>query len=414
MDRYRDIEAELRTLGSHSRAQMGPLAPPSGARTSIKRKRVLSAVLATVMVVVVTGSAVAATKLLQRGHPASIDISQIVAATNRTTVRFEGSARWEASLDDEASSGTIRFEGTYDFSTGDGTMEVRFQDGIGGPAAGHRLVDGVMYTRFYRPFEQKRPWIRVNTPDEMSIVSVSTGNEVFAFFRDIQTMTSVDELGEVDIGGVPTIYYQAAPNEQNHEGLTPNFEADYGPVELLIGSDGLVRRMFMSMSKSSYRYGTTDTRFVVDFFDHGIEVDVEPPPADERSDQHGDESEGDEDPSGEVTDSLVFSMEGELPFGFFSRPSSGRICFYAPEWAEVTHIHAGEAALFEWVVEQGEVVELEGQGQGIRLVCFNQNTSGLDAVFNDPSRFEIEFHDEKWNRSERTPFARIEAEEDSG
>jgi len=76
-----------------------------------------------------------------------------------------------------------------------------------------------------------------------------------------------ERIGEEDVRGEPTVRYRMTVNCEEAELSCPDETA---PVEVWIDRDGLVRRIWLEDN------GTVGT---IEFFDFGVEVHIEPPPA---------------------------------------------------------------------------------------------------------------------------------------
>jgi hypothetical protein len=81
-----------------------------------------------------------------------------------------------------------------------------------------------------------------------------------------------ERIGEEDVRGEQTVRYRLTVSCAKAELSCPGDEA--APVEVWIGGDGLVRRIWVEDS---------DLTGTIEFFDFGVKIDIEPPPADQTS-----------------------------------------------------------------------------------------------------------------------------------
>jgi len=110
-------------------------------------------------------------------------------------------------------------------------------------------------------------WSRLPLEDDDPIFDFSP-EKLLAMLRAASRET--ERIGEEDVRGESTVRYRLMVNCE--EAQLAGCPSDTAPVEVWIDDDGLVRRISVEDG------GSTAT---IEFFDFGVEVDVEPPPADQ-------------------------------------------------------------------------------------------------------------------------------------
>lgn len=148
-------------------------------------------------------------------------------------------------------------------------------------------------------------WLSV-TPEDLGMASEALGAGGFGPASNpaqmLETLRGVsdelDEVGPEEVRGEETIRYHAQVDleeaiAQIPDELRPQLEAQLGaltgtlPVDVWLGTDGLVRRLSMDMSElldqASAGSGVSMEAgsLVMEFFDYGTDVDVDIPDADE-------------------------------------------------------------------------------------------------------------------------------------
>ncbi len=105
----------------------------------------------------------------------------------------------------------------------------------------------------------------------------------------------LEEVGEEDVGGVSTTQYEATVDLRRYPDLVPEEQrtateesvaalieltgTEQIPVEVWIDDEGLVRRFSQSYSYEAPDTGEVSQSQTIEFYDFGVEVDVELPPA---------------------------------------------------------------------------------------------------------------------------------------
>jgi hypothetical protein len=125
-------------------------------------------------------------------------------------------------------------------------------------------LDGRLYTRFGRDSEGK--WEQSeDDPDQP--LSAFSPEKLLAMLRDASSETA--RIGEEDVRGTPAVRYRLkVDREQADLGGGPPATAE---VDVWIDDEGLVRRIQLDEAEG----------FTLDFFDFGVDVDIQAPPADQ-------------------------------------------------------------------------------------------------------------------------------------
>jgi hypothetical protein len=173
------------------------------------------------------------------------------------------------------------------------------------------VMDGsVVYMRM--PFLQEispglKPWIKFDLQELgeqrgldfrqlMQFGTQSDPSHALAYLR--AASDEVEEVGTEDVRGVETTHYRmtvelarvadAAPPEQRDDlrAQTEQLRELSGisevPTEVWVDDEGLVRRQRLTYRNMRFAPGQEgDMTLTMELFDFGVEVDVEPPPADE-------------------------------------------------------------------------------------------------------------------------------------
>lgn len=176
------------------------------------------------------------------------------------------------------------------------------------------VMDGpVMYMRM--PFLQQlspglKPWIKFDLQELgaqqgldfeqfTQLGSQSDPSQALAYLR--AASKDIEEVGTEQVRGVETTRYRmtvelarvaaAAPAEQREalraqlEQLRERTGIDEVPTEVWIDEDGLVRRQMLTYRNMQVAPGQKgDMSLTIELYDFGVEVDVEPPSADQVTD----------------------------------------------------------------------------------------------------------------------------------
>jgi hypothetical protein len=228
------------------------------------------------------------------GSVAGSSLDDAAEATAADTSRFEMQFRITG-LPENVNS-TMTAEGVFDYPNERGLMTV------GGELPGidedvsfteFRLLGKVGYTRWVVKGESH--WVKdvqseaSGDPVELLIPfpgSPTKPTDVLA--RVVLASDEEEELGEEEIRGTETTHYRARvdvqklikqlPAKDRPDGGVPDLWGDkLVPVEIWIDDQSRLRRI--SIDQSDGEDATMST--TVELFDYGVEVDVEPPPADE-------------------------------------------------------------------------------------------------------------------------------------
>jgi hypothetical protein len=148
-----------------------------------------------------------------------------------------------------------------------------------------------------------KEWLKLDLSEALSgqgvdlgqLAQVSQSNPTDSLRQLAAVSDELDEVGEEEVGGVPTTHYEASVDLNRYPDVVPEEQRAATeesvanlieltgtktiPVEVWVDDEGLVRRL-----SQSYSYETPDTGEVsqsqtIEFSDFGVEVDVQPPPA---------------------------------------------------------------------------------------------------------------------------------------
>lgn len=220
-------------------------------------------------------------------------------------------------LPGDAEGFTSTGEGEFDATSAAGRMTMR----MGMAALGTenlefemRLVDGVIYMNMGALGAQAgapTPWISMDLSTLPGVGDVFGGGgfgttDPTQFLEFLRGAEDATDRGREDVRGVPTTHYgatvnfqdalEAAPAEQREamQALLDGAPSDFDfsgfefPIDAWIDDTGLPRRIRMEMDLSQFGQGEipggTTMTFSMEMFDYGIDVNVEPPPADQVTD----------------------------------------------------------------------------------------------------------------------------------
>ena len=225
---------------------------------------------------------------------AAEEVSAAVAKTAES-----GSSRIEISGTDEGAEIVMSGVADYDRRLASFRFEKAPKDWEGGLEEAFRVSGRTMYVSssvFGATGEggkKPKPWIKIeyDSDDDVSLDTllfpfplVDPG-QLLATFQKVGG--AVESLGEEPVRGVPANRYRLALDlerliatapERHRAALRKELEKrerKLEPVEIWIDDAGLARRM---------RFVVESDPVSIDFFDFGIDVDVEPPPADQVED----------------------------------------------------------------------------------------------------------------------------------
>jgi hypothetical protein len=239
------------------------------------------------------------------GGPAGVagDAFQVLSAAADAT-KGAGSSRVSMTADfaSGGQSGRLEAEGTFDYTTNRGSLDMRFEDTASGQEVSVRFVlDG---TVFYMKLPAEaglpggKPWVRVDLTEaegmaflgELSQTSPSNPAQILDHLRGVSR--SIQEVGRETVRDVDTVHYRAtvdlerAADRLSEKGRDSYLEAIKPletttlPMDVWVDEDGLVRRMGFSFEVSEGGQSVTMT-LRMDLYEFGIDVDVSAPPASE-------------------------------------------------------------------------------------------------------------------------------------
>jgi hypothetical protein len=204
---------------------------------------------------------------------------------------------------------TFTGEGEFDRERGRMTMDMsELGEATGGAFAGELemiLDDLVMYMKFPEAITEQLPggksWVRIDLRkagkelgidlEELMQVQQSDPSQSLQYLRGASD--DFEEVGEEEVRGVETTHYRGTIDlhkavEQLPEDARESFERAIDligtndlPLDVWIDDDGMARRMKYEQPLPSAGGEEGAMELTMEFFDFGVDVDVEPPPADE-------------------------------------------------------------------------------------------------------------------------------------
>jgi hypothetical protein len=206
-----------------------------------------------------------------------------------------GSARMTMTMGMEGGAMSMEMGGTglVDFVTGGGTFEMA----VMGQAFEIRTDGELLWMKMPAmalPPGVEGSWLEVPLDEMPGIAPGGFAAPSGGYVDALRGLSSeIEELGVEEIDGVDTNHYrfdvsiEAALEELDEEdraALEQSFEAlgdvETLPVELWITDDGLPIRQVMTFALAEAGFAGT-MRIQIDMSDFGVDVDVEPPPAEE-------------------------------------------------------------------------------------------------------------------------------------
>jgi hypothetical protein len=227
------------------------------------------------------------------GSASSSDLERSADATAAETSRFELSFRVngiELNKEDD-----FRFvaSGLFDYPNERGVMRMDESDpSEDAEATEFRLIGKTGYERWV--FDGKTYWAKdeeVETSDDPSELLVpypgGPTKPTDVLRRVLMASDETKELGDEDVRGAETTHYRAKVDgrkllqqmERSDKLHTPEevWGDRFFPVDLWIDEDSRVRRIRLAEGAGS----DESMVMTIDFFDYGVAVDVQPPPADQ-------------------------------------------------------------------------------------------------------------------------------------
>ncbi len=224
-------------------------------------------------------------------------VNALAAAADNANEAGSAGMSMSMTMDAGGQEITATGEGAFDFDGQIGEMTMTME-GAGLPQGLEieMIVDGKFaYMKMPADLGMGSGWYRM----DMSSMPGVGANGASQFSQDMSQYLEflrgasegeIEEVGTEEIDGVTTTHYKAELSfekilEQLPEGEVEQFEAqldalggsvDSVPAEVWIDEDGLPRRMKMTMSMD-VQGQSMDMDMAFDFFDYGVEVDVQPP-----------------------------------------------------------------------------------------------------------------------------------------
>jgi hypothetical protein len=239
------------------------------------------------------GAILFAAALAGCGSASSSDLERSADATAAQTSRFELSFRVEGIPLSKQSDPRFVASGLFDYPNERGVLRMDEADPAeDGLPTEFRLIGKTGYERWV--FNGKTYWAKddvVETSDDPSELLVpSPGGPTKptdVLKRVLMASDEIKELGDEDVRGVETTRYRARVDgrkllqqmQRSDRLHTPEevWGDRFFPVELWIDEESRVRRIRLAEGAEP----DESMVMTIEFFDYGVEVDVQPPPADQ-------------------------------------------------------------------------------------------------------------------------------------
>jgi hypothetical protein len=239
------------------------------------------------------GAVLLAAALAGCGSVSSADLERSADATAAETSRFELSFRVEGIELNKDSDFKFVASGLFDYPNERGLMKMDEADASEDELPSEfRLIGKTGYERW--EFDGKTYWVK----DDVSETSEDPSELLVPYpggptkptdvlTRVLQASDETEKLGNEGVRGVETTHYRAKVDGrkllqqmQRSDGLhTPEevWGNRFFPVELWIDDESRVRRIGLREGAAA----NESMGMTIEFFDYGVDVDVQPPPADQ-------------------------------------------------------------------------------------------------------------------------------------
>jgi len=246
------------------------------------------------------------------GEDAQVAVAEAAertAAVDSAAVSVEGTiegagirepATFEASgvVDNEAQTGRLEFG---EFAVPG--AEALPPDAVEGEVLFEELTIYVRFPVLVGQLPDGKEWLKLDLSEVLSGQGVDLGqlaqigqSNPTDSLRQLEAVSDdLEEIGEEDVGGVSTTHYEATVDLRRYPDLVPEeqrtaTEESVGalieltgteqiPVEVWIDDEGLVRRFSQSYSYEAPDTGEVSQSQTIEFYDFGVDADVELPPA---------------------------------------------------------------------------------------------------------------------------------------
>ncbi|MGH2737079.1 MAG: hypothetical protein ACRDKZ_15985 [Actinomycetota bacterium] len=225
-----------------------------------------------------------------------------VIAAAAGAMQDAGSARMAGSQQVESGQFAIdtASEGLIDFESGDAQVTMTMSGlPTGEEKIELRLIDFISYMQlpqFLRSDRfQGKDWIKIDLQkagQQMGFdfaAMMQASRQAETALQMLKGATDVEEVGTEELRGVETTHYRYTLDldrviQEVPEDLKKSIQAviDLGtgdiPGEIWVDEDGLTRKMSYEMSQSMQGQEMTQ-QMTLEYYDFGVDVEVEPPPA---------------------------------------------------------------------------------------------------------------------------------------
>lgn len=229
------------------------------------------------------------------------------AGTSRMAMTVSASAPESSAAAAGSEDFTMNADGVIDYDTGHGILTMDLGE-LGVPGAEGeaemRLMGSVVYMKLPGAELGGRPWVKFDLDAlgegaQGPVPGLSAASNdprgVLDALRGVSG--EVEEVGDEDIRGVATTHYRASvdldkaqaevPEERraDFETFSDQLGIDTLPIDVWIDDEGRARRFSYEVDTPAAGETPASTvNLVIDLYDFGVDVDVQPPPSEEVTD----------------------------------------------------------------------------------------------------------------------------------
>jgi hypothetical protein len=244
----------------------------------------------------------------------TLDVDPVANAASKTTEAGSSRVAFETTMVADGERMAFGGEGIFSYDEVRGSMTMDMSSLLPGGGDGTmeiRMLGTMMYMRMPESLAGKLPqgkeWFSFNLRKALDFAGLGAFDPSQLQQDPTQTLrllrassTSVKEAGKADVRGTATTRYiamldlaKAVEAGADELGLSEQQRKDVRtaaehlkrqsgltkiPIEVFVGSDGLLRRMLMKMSFTN-EGEKVSVKMLSDYYDFGVEVDVAAPPA---------------------------------------------------------------------------------------------------------------------------------------
>ena len=246
------------------------------------------------------------------GSKDTLTLDAVASAASKTTEAGSSRVESETTMQLFGQDVSITAEGLFDYENSNGSLTVDVGSVL--PLAGVgqfelRVVDGTLYLRMPAAMGQglsgDKEWVSLEPGKALRGAGLggldpSLQQDPAQLLRLLRASTDVVEAGTATVRGVGTTRYtakldlrdsleaatkeleltaeQRAQLRRAAEQLLEQIEAETLPIEVYVDDDGLLRRLTLDLT-TSVAGQSLSLKQTTDFYDFGVDVDVDAPPA---------------------------------------------------------------------------------------------------------------------------------------